>query len=233
MVTLRKEFDLLKYIHGQGLPVNEALHIDTVQQLLVLSYLPGAIQFNWNHQEISQAANLLSRIHQLSYQDLPSLESRTDLLTDSALNAWKLEPLLQRLEVRQPINNNPPTLLHGDFWPGNLLSNEHGISSIIDWEDAHFGDPLVDLATMRIELGWIQNWQAAETFTSIYLEQFPLNTMDLFYWDCHILDRILLMLSNSMDDVPAFFRQHDRPDLTANKITSNMNSLLRAVSNQP
>ncbi len=43
----------------------------------------------------------------------------------------------------------PPRLVHGDFRNGNLMvSAEHGIVAVLDWELAHLGDPLRDL-------GWL------------------------------------------------------------------------------
>jgi aminoglycoside phosphotransferase (APT) family kinase protein len=37
-------------------------------------------------------------------------------------------------------------LLHGDYRLGNVMFDESGIVSILDWELAHWGDPLEDLA---------------------------------------------------------------------------------------
>lgn len=39
-----------------------------------------------------------------------------------------------------------PKLVHGDFRMGNLMIDSDGISAVLDWELAHFGDPLEDLA---------------------------------------------------------------------------------------
>jgi aminoglycoside phosphotransferase (APT) family kinase protein len=42
-----------------------------------------------------------------------------------------------------------PCLVHGDFRNGNLMvSPEHGITAVLDWEGAHIGDPMRDL-------GWL------------------------------------------------------------------------------
>jgi aminoglycoside phosphotransferase (APT) family kinase protein len=39
-----------------------------------------------------------------------------------------------------------PVLVHGDFRVGNLLIGEDGLRAVIDWEFAHWGHPLEDLA---------------------------------------------------------------------------------------
>jgi hypothetical protein len=46
-------------------------------------------------------------------------------------------------------------LVHGDAGPGNFLYDETGVTGIVDWEFAHFGDPMDDWA-------WIHS-RAAET----------------------------------------------------------------------
>ena len=42
-------------------------------------------------------------------------------------------------------NDGASVLLHGDFRTGNLLVNEQGLASILDWELAHQGPPAEDL----------------------------------------------------------------------------------------
>ena len=39
-----------------------------------------------------------------------------------------------------------PTLVHGDYRLGNLIIGPEGIRSVLDWELAHIGDPMEDLA---------------------------------------------------------------------------------------
>jgi aminoglycoside phosphotransferase (APT) family kinase protein len=40
----------------------------------------------------------------------------------------------------------PPRLVHGDFRLGNLLVDDSRLTGVLDWELAHLGDPLEDLA---------------------------------------------------------------------------------------
>ena len=60
-------------------------------------------------------------------------------------------------------------LLHGDYWPGNVLWQDGRLVAVIDWEDACFGDPLADLATARVELLCRYDDDAMEQFTNRYL----------------------------------------------------------------
>ena len=49
------------------------------------------------------------------------------------------------LEKNLP-DRQDPKLLHADFRMGNLMIDGEGISAVLDWELAHLGDPMEDLA---------------------------------------------------------------------------------------
>jgi len=42
-------------------------------------------------------------------------------------------------------------LVHGDFRVGNLIFGEEGLRAVIDWELAHWGDPMEDLAWLAVK----------------------------------------------------------------------------------
>jgi aminoglycoside phosphotransferase (APT) family kinase protein len=55
------------------------------------------------------------------------------------------------LVLRWLVRNEPPpererTLVHGDFRIGNILVDAEGMTAILDWEFAHIGDPIEDVA---------------------------------------------------------------------------------------
>jgi aminoglycoside phosphotransferase (APT) family kinase protein len=68
---------------------------------------------------------------------------------------------------------NRPVVVHGDYWPGNVLWRDGRLVGIVDWEDAMFGDPLADLGVARLELGWFYGRAAADGFTDRYLQLRP------------------------------------------------------------
>lgn len=48
-------------------------------------------------------------------------------------------------------DGTPPTLVHGDFGPANLLWSAHDPRPwVVDWEHARYGHPAEDLAKMRL-----------------------------------------------------------------------------------
>jgi aminoglycoside phosphotransferase (APT) family kinase protein len=73
-----------------------------------------------------------------------------------------------RADKRERVDN-PHVLVHGDFWPGNVLWQAGRIAAVIDWEDASLGDPLADLACARVELLCRYGGDAMNHFTDRYL----------------------------------------------------------------
>ena len=62
---------------------------------------------------------------------------RTDPLIDLGL-AW--------LYAHLPTPSERPVLAHGDAGPGNFLFDKGHMTALLDWELAHLGDPMEDLA---------------------------------------------------------------------------------------
>ncbi|MCB1535829.1 MAG: phosphotransferase family protein [Rhodoblastus sp.] len=72
---------------------------------------------------------------------------------ETMLDADELEPQpIQRAAIRWMKRNPPPpaqriSVVHGDYRTGNLLVSDTGaVIGVLDWEMAHLGDPLEDLA---------------------------------------------------------------------------------------
>ena len=74
---------------------------------------------------------------------------------DAILNeSHEPHPALE-LGLRWLRKNEPPApkqlvLLHGDYRIGNVVVNENGLVSVLDWEFAHLGDPYEDLAWSQV-----------------------------------------------------------------------------------
>jgi aminoglycoside phosphotransferase (APT) family kinase protein len=50
------------------------------------------------------------------------------------------------LDAQMPDPDGPVVLVHGDAGPGNFLFDHDRLTALIDWEFAHLGDPLEDVA---------------------------------------------------------------------------------------
>ena len=66
---------------------------------------------------------------------------------------WSPSPVfdyaLRWLKERVPARDRV-TLVHGDFRNGNIIYGPEGVRTVLDWEIAHFGDPMEDLAWICI-----------------------------------------------------------------------------------
>ena len=101
-------------------------------------------------------AAFLAELHQVDSEDLGILPVLVDPLPElpgflavdkrfAALRRWAKE-------ARPRLFDGTLALLHGDFWPGNLRWEGEELVGVLDWEDCHQGDPMVDVAVTRLEL---------------------------------------------------------------------------------
>ncbi len=66
-----------------------------------------------------------------------------------------LETLIEKAEaIIAPLRLQPMTLLHGDYWPGNIAVLEDGRSMVFDWQLAGVGPGIIDLLTFIIKSRW-------------------------------------------------------------------------------
>jgi aminoglycoside phosphotransferase (APT) family kinase protein len=119
---------------------------------------------------------------------LPQQSSR--LARRLAQRPATLDDSLQEGRIRQTLEavwplpaQAQPALLHGDFWPGNLLWQGGKLAAVIDWEDAEAGNPLADVASTRLDLLWLFGMEAMQTFTRTYEALTAFDFTTLPYWD--------------------------------------------------
>lgn len=194
------EFRLLRLLRSAGLPVPTPYFFDQSGEIfstpyVVSEYIEGRPEFAPAHLPalLLQLATQLSRIHQidgarLDLSFLPQQEQRAaELLRAQPLNVDESvdeRRIRAALQAAWPLSQrNPSVLLHGDFWPGNLLWNDAQLAAIIDWEDAAVGDPLADLANSRLEILWAFGSDAMQQFTQQYRALTTIDYANLPYWD--------------------------------------------------
>lgn len=59
---------------------------------------------------------------------------------------------LDWLEQNVPADTGPAVIVHGDAGPGNFLAENGRATALLDWELAHFGDPVEDLAQIWVRM---------------------------------------------------------------------------------
>lgn len=74
------------------------------------------------------------------------LDHLTDRLDDLPDRHPTFRFAIDRLGDSLPSNAPPATVVHGDFRNGNLIVQNGELAAALDWELAHIGDPMEDLA---------------------------------------------------------------------------------------
>ncbi len=195
-----QEFRLLQLLRAAGLPVPRAYALDQSGELcatpyIIIEYIEGQTEFAPARLDdyLEQCAAQLARIHQIdgAKLDIAFLPPREDVYArilrerpaqvDASLDEGRLR---DALEAAWPLpRRNPATLLHGDFWPGNLLWKDGALVGVIDWEDAGLGDPVADVGNSRLELLWAFGVDATRAFTERYQALTSWDCSTLPYWD--------------------------------------------------
>ncbi|SMP18691.1 Phosphotransferase enzyme family protein [Laceyella tengchongensis] len=197
----RDEFHLLQVLHALGLPVPTPLHIEESSGIfptpcIAIEYIEGRTELSPADltDYLNQFTAALAQIHRVDYvrQDITFLPDQSAIYRQtlrrqpSCLDESKVERCIwDTLTSIWPLpQHNEPVLLHGDFWPGNILWHEQRLVAIIDWEDAAVGDPLADVANSRLELLWAFGHDAMNHFTHQYRAMMPaVDFTNLPYWD--------------------------------------------------
>ena len=166
-----REFKTYELIRQYGLSAPQPLYLDKSGEFLgapgiVTTFMPGD-QMMFPIEPILWAqtmARTLAQIHAIS-----GLATAPDFLLDAGQEAaWFIRDAtpptfmethpLGRM-VWQTVHKRffsllptPPTLIHMDYWPGNILWQEKQISAVVDWEEASWGDPAIDVAYCRMNM---------------------------------------------------------------------------------
>jgi aminoglycoside phosphotransferase (APT) family kinase protein len=118
------------------------------------------------------------------------------------------------VEAGPGARRNRVRLLHGDFWPGNVLWRAGRPAAVIDWEDAMIGDPLLDLAIARLDMAWIFGRPAMETFTERYRALTAVDVSALPYWDLCAALRLARLVGGDLAGWVGFFAPFGRGDIS-------------------
>ncbi|CAD5137531.1 APH domain-containing protein [Microbacterium sp. Nx66] len=136
------EVRALRGLVGSGLPVPEV--VEERPGVILMTALPGArlddADADVRIADLRASAPLLRALHRLEPPDdlLPAPDDAAIIERYRAAEAPRL-----------PLHIPPPSgsvFCHGDWTDGNLLARHGRISGIVDWEAAHRGDPLRELA---------------------------------------------------------------------------------------
>ncbi|CAH0265967.1 Stress response kinase A [Peribacillus sp. Bi96] len=192
------EHKLLRILKAAGLPVPTPYYFDQTCEFfskpcVIIEFIDGNPEFTPSNlkEYIFQLATNLAEIHRVDCSNLdlsflPKLEKNNaemlnKVILDETLNLSLIRDLLISSMPLPSLNKE--VILHGDYWPGNILWKEDKLVSIIDWEDSGLGDPLADLANSQLEILFHFGMQAMNDFTNQYKCMMPeVNFTNLSFW---------------------------------------------------
>ena len=177
---LQVEAEIMAELHRHGVTVPRVLAAHPVDQAVLLERVGGETWFRLikdPDEQVRTAQDFITKLAVLHRIDagslqIPSLGSagpvdahvRSELAAMRArVDAYrKPAPLLRFcidwLDRNVPDYDGPTVLVQGDTGPGNFMYADGAVTAIVDWELAHFGDPMDDIA-------WLSLRTVQDTFT--------------------------------------------------------------------
>jgi len=202
----RREFTALTWLQRSGVPAPQPCYVDETgvflgAPALVSTFVEG-VQ-SWQPEGLGvtaqawvrEIATMLAHIHRTPCDPA----ARAFLRNGAASAVW----FLGAGTMPEPMNNHPagpvlwqtvvdqlpslavvePTLVHIDYWRGNLLWAQGHIAAVIDWEEASLGDPAEDVAYCRMDL-WASVGEAvADEFLREYETAAGHPVANLGFWE--------------------------------------------------
>lgn len=174
-LSLQREATVYRALHGTDVPVAELVAASPDGSALVLEHLPGRSRLD----DVSDAdagplvgafMEAIASLHALDPAELDldgfdrPTSDRDHALLDLSLWAGiardhisDADPLVEYglawLERNAPSGVQRSVLVQGDTGPGNFMHDDRSVTGLVDWEFAHVGDPMDDLAWIDMRSG--------------------------------------------------------------------------------
>jgi len=116
-------------------------------------------------------------------------------------------------------------LVHGDYWPGNILWRRARLVGVIDWETPRLGDPGQDVGTCCGDINMLFGRSAADRFVAHYIEAGGEPGPDLHFWKLLYCAQALRDLVQWLPGLHAM----RRTDLTLERARAAVSAFARAA----
>lgn len=178
-LPIAREAEVMRALEPLGIPIPHVWAVDPERGLLLVDRVRGTTWFQAPRDPEEQVSVAQDFIRHLStwhradaaQLDLPSFapvrsirEHQQDQVAEiraafEAEDATDPIDALARLELdllerHLPDDDRQPVLVQGDTGPGNFMYADGKVTAVIDWELAHLGDPMDDIA-------WL-SWRATQ-----------------------------------------------------------------------
>lgn len=178
--SLQVEAEILTELHRHGVMVPRVIAAHPDQQAVLMDRVGGETWFRLigdPDEQVRVAQDFIAKLahlHRIDARQLnipglgparPAAEHVRDEITAMRGRLDRHRgpaPLLRFcidwLEGHIPAYEGPTVLVQGDTGPGNFMYADGRVTAIVDWELAHFGDPMDDIA-------WLSLRAVQDTFT--------------------------------------------------------------------
>jgi aminoglycoside phosphotransferase (APT) family kinase protein len=236
-----REFKLLEVISRLGFPGPRPLLLDQAggpfgAPTVVMSRLPGRPQLAPVDVSdyLAQTAQMLARLHRLPIDELGFLrDQRVNVDRDLGTFEGPAGDALQRAVWSEAAAEWPAVsrvssqrvLVHGDYWPGNLLWRRRHLVGVVDWEQPRLGDPAKDVATCRGDVSILFGLEAGNNFLRLYEAAADIRVRNLRFWDLLISTWAV----REIEDWAVVYPLLGRPDLTPALARDRIREFARAA----
>lgn len=180
--TVWREASFYRALEGSGVPAPRLIAVHDEAQAILTELAPGRADFRRLHdpdQKTAIARDLmqaLARLHALPLDRLgEGAAGRIAPKVAQEIAIWRamyretgrddalIDLALDWLAANLPDPDAAPAFVHGDAGPGNFLFEDGRMTALLDWELAHVGDPMEDLAwfSMRCVMEPVPDFAAA------------------------------------------------------------------------
>ena len=188
------EFDILKSLYDLGVRLPKPLAVDVSLEIvaypfLLIDFVEGTTKVapDFANDAIKKMANMLFEIH--GHPGVASLPTRMDPLENLGEYLPQEEEFRDLPELVSQLTTQfegEQVLLHGDYWPENVMWLDGEIAAVLDWEDSAVGDPISDVACCYLELRYIHGQAGADQFLMEYGKYAEINPKRLLLWQLHV-----------------------------------------------
>ncbi len=207
-----REFKTLELLAKTHVPAPRPIWFETSGDIfdaptIVQTWLPGRADIAPRNLDVwlGRMAGALATLHRAEFDsaDTAHLKSHRDELAreikDEKLIARCLrypagERTLKALDSLWPAMPGQ-TLIHTDYWPGNIVWSRGKLTGIVDWEIPALGEPAYDVAYCRQDLAMLFGLDAADRFLTHYQDASGSRIEQPHFWDLLVATRAMGILS--------------------------------------
>jgi aminoglycoside phosphotransferase (APT) family kinase protein len=224
--TLRREADVYRAIADAGLLAPRLLGEHPDLPAILTERAPGIAEYRRLRDPATRQAiaeQFMAQLARLHRMDVSGLRlagggqgARIIDHTRAELAIWHamynesirtdslIELALQWLVDNMPDPSGPVVLAHGDAGPGNFLFEDGRLTAVIDWELAHLGDPMEDIAwlSMRCVMEPVPDFPAALR-AYVGAGGFPIDRQRVLYHRVLVSTRVVIIRHRNVTGEPA------------------------------